>query len=329
MSDKNNTSKENNGFSTGTGKNENKTKTYYAVIFILLLAASLLPVVTAPVALFAGILMAVTIGNPFSEKTHKLTHKLLQYSVIGLGFGMNASVAIEAGKSGIIYTIAGIVTTFTLGFIISRYLKINRSTGILISAGTAICGGSAIAAVSPVINADDEDTSVALGVVFILNSVALLIFPFIGHYLGLTQQQFDIWAAIAIHDTSSVVGASSAYGKMALATATTIKLTRALWIIPVTFAAALMFKSGVKKVKIPFFIIAFFFAMIINTYVTPLKDIFHIIYLISHQLLVTTLFLIGANLSKATLKKVGVKPFVMGVTLWIIIASLSLIAVNN
>jgi uncharacterized integral membrane protein (TIGR00698 family) len=315
----------NNNLNINSNKAQNNK--YHAVIFILLLSASLVPIITAPIALFAGILMAVTIGNPFSQKTHKLTHSLLQYSVIGLGFGMNASVAIEAGKSGIIYTVAGIVTTFTLGFIISRYLKLNRSTGILISAGTAICGGSAIAAVSPVINADDEDTSVALGVVFILNSVALLVFPLIGHYLGLSQQQFGIWAAIAIHDTSSVVGASSAYGKTALATATTIKLTRALWIIPVTFTAALMFKSGVKKVKIPFFIIAFFFAMIINTYVSPLKDVFHIIYLISHQLLVTTLFLIGANLSKDTLKKVGVKPFIMGITLWVIISSLSLFAI--
>lgn len=302
-------------------------KKYQLIIFILLLAACAAPIVTAPLALFAGIVLALTIGNPVVAKTQKLTHKLLQFSVIGLGFGMNAAVALDAGRKGLIYTIAGITLTFLLGFLISKVLKINKNTSILISAGTAICGGSAIAAVAPVIEAKSEDTSVALGVVFILNSVALLLFPFIGHHLGLTQSQFGLWSAIAIHDTSSVVGASSQYGKLALATATTIKLTRALWIIPVTLLAALAFKSDVKKVKIPFFIIAFFLAMLVNTYLGALHDVFQIIYMIAKQALVVTLFLIGSNLSRETLKKVGLKPFVMGITLWIIISSLSLFAV--
>ncbi|MDP4176526.1 MAG: putative sulfate exporter family transporter [Bacteroidota bacterium] len=297
------------------------------IIFVLLLIACAFPVVSAPLALFAGIVLAVTIGNPVIEKTQKLTHKLLQFSVIGLGFGMNAAVALEAGKKGFIYTIAGITLTFLLGFIISRFLKVNKNTSILISAGTAICGGSAIAAVAPVIEAKSEDTTVALGVVFILNSVALLLFPFIGHYLGLSQPQFGLWSAIAIHDTSSVVGASSQYGKLALATATTIKLTRALWIIPVTLLSALMFKSDLKKIKIPFFIFAFFLAMLVNTYFTSMHNLFQIVYLVAKQALVVTLFLIGSNLSKETLKKVGLRPFVMGITLWVIISSLSLLAV--
>jgi uncharacterized integral membrane protein (TIGR00698 family) len=297
------------------------------IIFILLLIACAFPIVSAPLALFAGIVLAVTIGNPVIAKTQKLTHKLLQFSVIGLGFGMNAAVALEAGKKGFIYTIAGITLTFLLGFIISRFLKVNKNTSILISAGTAICGGSAIAAVAPVIEAESEDTTVALGVVFILNSVALLLFPFIGHYLGLSQPQFGLWSAIAIHDTSSVVGASSQYGKLALATATTIKLTRALWIIPVTLVSALMFKSDLKKIKIPYFIFAFFLAMLVNTYFTSMHSLFQIVYLIAKQALVITLFLIGSNLSKETLKKVGLRPFVMGITLWVIISSLSLLAV--
>ncbi|MGE5681222.1 MAG: YeiH family protein [Bacillota bacterium] len=300
---------------------------YHIIIFALLLLLCMFPVVTAPLALFAGIVLAVTIGNPVIAKTQKLTHKLLQFSVVGLGFGMNAAVALEAGKKGIIYTVAGITVTFILGYIFSKILKVNKNTSILISAGTAICGGSAIAAVAPVIEAKSEDTSVALGVVFILNSIALLLFPFVGHQLGLSQTQFGLWSAIAIHDTSSVVGASSQYGKLALATATTIKLTRALWIIPVTLLSALMFKSDVKKIKIPLFIIFFFLAMLINTYLVGFHDYFQIIYSVSKQALVVTLFLIGSNLSKNTLKKVGLKPFALGITLWIIVSALSLLAV--
>jgi len=285
------------------------------------------PFVSAPIALLAGIIFSMTSGNPFIKQTRSLTHKLLQLSVIGLGFGMNAAVALEAGRKGFLYTIAGILTTFTLGYIFSRILKIDKKTSFLISAGTAICGGSAIAAVAPAIDAEDDNTSIALGVVFALNSVALFAFPVIGHNLGLDQSQFGLWAAIAIHDTSSVVGASSQYGKLALATATTVKLTRALWIIPVTLIAGFVFKSGVKKVKVPFFIFAFFAAMILNSYFTIMHGVFNVIYIISKQALVLTLFLIGANLSPEVLKKVGVKPLLFGITLWIIISSLSLFAV--
>jgi uncharacterized integral membrane protein (TIGR00698 family) len=297
------------------------------IIFVLLLLMCVFPFVSAPIALLAGIIFSMTSGNPFIKQTRSLTHKLLQLSVIGLGFGMNAAVALEAGRKGFLYTIAGILTTFTLGYIFSRILKIDKKTSFLISAGTAICGGSAIAAVAPAIDAEDDNTSIALGVVFALNSVALFAFPVIGHNLGLDQSQFGLWAAIAIHDTSSVVGASSQYGKLALATATTVKLTRALWIIPVTLIAGFVFKSGVKKVKVPFFIFAFFAAMILNSYFTIMHGVFNVIYIISKQALVLTLFLIGANLSPEVLKKVGVKPLLFGITLWIIISSLSLFAV--
>jgi len=270
---------------------------YTTFIFIAALLLCAFPVISAPIALFLGIVISLTMGNPLINHTRKLTHKLLQFSVIGLGFGMNAAVAIEAGKKGFIYTISGITITFLLGYIISTILKVNKKTSFLISAGTAICGGSAIAAVAPVIDADNEDTSVALGVVFILNSVALFLFPIIGHYLGFTQSQFGLWSAIAIHDTSSVVGASSQYGKLALATAVTIKLTRALWIVPVTLASGYAFKSEVKKVKIPLFIIAFIITMLLNTYIHSFQYIFQGIYTVSKQALVITLFLIGANLS--------------------------------
>jgi uncharacterized integral membrane protein (TIGR00698 family) len=297
------------------------------ILLVLLLAACALPAISAPVALLMGIVFALTVGNPLIEKTRAATHRLLQGSVIGLGFGMNAAVALEVGTRGLAFTVAGILLTFTLGFLIARVLKVDKTTSYLISAGTAICGGSAIAAVAPAIGAKSENTSVALGVVFILNSVALLLFPVIGHYLHLSQQQFGLWSAIAIHDTSSVVGAASQYGKEALQAATTIKLTRALWIIPVTFLSAVMFKAEAKGIKIPYFIFAFFLAMLLNTYITAWGGAFHVIYLIARQGLVVTLFLIGANLSRATLKAVGFRPFAMGILLWIVVSSLTLLNV--
>jgi uncharacterized integral membrane protein (TIGR00698 family) len=236
-------------------------------------------------------------------------------------------VALEAGKTGLIYTVIGISTTFLLGYIISKLFKVKEKTAFLISTGTAICGGSAIAALAPIVEADSEDTSVSLGVVFILNSVALLLFPMLGHMMGMSESRFGLWSAIAIHDTSSVVGAASHYGKTALAVATTVKLTRALWIIPVSLVSAFFFKSGVKKVKIPYFIFAFFGAMILNTYFTGMHDVFQIISLIAKQGLVVTLFLIGSNITIATIKNVGYKPFVMGILLWLAVSSMTLFLV--
>jgi uncharacterized integral membrane protein (TIGR00698 family) len=300
---------------------------YSKILLIFLLAVCSLPLISAPIALLLGIAFALTVGNPLIDATRKATHRLLQGSVIGLGFGMNVAVAIEVGTRGLIFTIAGILLTFTLGYLIARAIKVDKMTSYLISTGTAICGGSAIAAVAPAIGAKSENTSVALGVVFILNSVALLLFPVIGHHLHLTQEQFGLWSAIAIHDTSSVVGAASQYGKEALQAATTIKLTRALWIIPVTLLSAVLFKSDAKGIKIPYFIFAFFLAMVANTYLPSMGAVFHIVYLIAKQGLVITLFLIGANLSRATLKSVGFRPFVMGILLWIAVASLTLLNV--
>ncbi len=301
---------------------------YSNVLFIILLVLCAFPQISAPIALLAGVVFAVLFGNPFIEKTQKATHKLLQFSVVGLGFGMNAAVALEAGKSGFLYTIAGIITTFVVGMTLAKLLKIEKKTSYLISTGTAICGGSAIAAVSPVIESKSEETSVALGVVFVLNSVALILFPFLGHVLGLTQEQFGLWAAIAIHDTSSVVGAASSYGKTALDIATTVKLTRALWIIPVALLSGMFFKSEVKKVKIPYFIFVFFLAMLVNTYLVGMRDIFHVVYEISRQGLVITLFLIGSNITLNTIKTVGYKPFVLGILLWVIMSSLTLFVVG-
>jgi uncharacterized integral membrane protein (TIGR00698 family) len=304
------------------------TKHNYAqMLLVLLLAIGAVPVVSAPLALSLGIVFALTAGNPAIEKTCVATHRLLQGSVIGLGFGMNAAVALEVETRGLMFTVAGILITFTLGYLISRMLKVDKMTGYLISTGAAICAGSAIAAVAPAIGAKSESTSVALGVVFILNSLALLLFPIIGHQLNLSQQQFGLWSAIAIHDTSSVVGAASQYGKEALQAATTIKLTRVLWIIPITLLSAVVFKSKAKGIKIPYFIFAFFLAMVVDTYLTAWGSAFHFVYLIAKQGLVVTLFLIGANLSRATLKSVGFRPFVMGIFLWIVISSLTLLNV--
>jgi uncharacterized integral membrane protein (TIGR00698 family) len=288
------------------------------IFFLILLACCCLPFITAPVALLAGVIFALSFGNPFIKRTQKATHVLLQFSVVGLGFGMNAGVALEAGKTGLIYTIIGITGTCCIGYLLAKFI---------ISTGTAICGGSAIAAVAPIIEAGSEDTSVALGVVFILNSVALLLFPALGHFMGLSETRFGLWAAIAIHDTSSVVGAASHYGKTALAVATTVKLTRALWIIPVSIISSFFFKSEVKKLKIPYFIFAFFGAMVLNTYLSGLHDIFQIISTIAKQGLVVTLFLIGSNITVKTLKNVGYKPFVMGIVLWIIVSTMTLLMV--
>ena len=279
-----------------------------------------------PLALALGLVIALTAGNPYAKKTSKLTKILLQASVVGLGFGMNLQKVVEAGRTGILFTVATIVGTLLLGYLLSRALRINAHTAHLISSGTAICGGSAIAAVGPVIGASDEEMSVSLGTVFILNSVALFLFPIIGAALHLTQKQFGVWSAIAIHDTSSVVGAASAYGKEALQIATTVKLTRALWIVPLTIGTALAFHRGGKtRVTIPWFIFLFVVASIIRTYVNGPWDI---IVLIARIGLTLTLFLIGAGLSRRSLAAVGIRPLILGVLLWLAISMAGLWAVT-
>jgi uncharacterized integral membrane protein (TIGR00698 family) len=249
---------------------------------------------------------------------------LLQVSVVGLGFGMSLQQAFASGKDGMLFTIVSVAGTLLLGSFLAKKLNVDKKTGYLISAGTAICGGSAIAAVGPVIKANDGQMSVSLGTVFVLNAIALFLFPTLGHILGLTQHQFGLWSAIAIHDTSSVVGAASAYGKEALQVATTVKLTRALWIIPVTFVTSFIFKSKSDKVYMPWFIFLFILAMIINTLFSLPTDLTGGIVMVARKGLTLSLFFIGASLTKSVLRNVGVRPMIQGVLIWIVISVVSL-----
>jgi uncharacterized integral membrane protein (TIGR00698 family) len=283
--------------------------------------------VTPPVALFLGLIFALLCGQAYPKFNKKVSKKLLQYSVIGLGFGMNLHASLASGKEGMIFTIISVIGTMVIGMLIGRkVLKMNRDTAYLISSGTAICGGSAIAAVGPVIKAKESDMSVALATIFILNAIALFIFPVLGEWMGLTQQQFGTWAAIAIHDTSSVVGAGAAYGEEALQVATTIKLTRALWIIPLALITSVIFKNESKKISIPWFILWFVVAILINTYLLDSAPMVgKIISGIARKALIITMFFIGASLSTDVLKAVGIKPLIQGVLLWIVISVSSLL----
>jgi len=297
------------------------------LIFLFCVVICLTPFVSPAIALLLGLVVAQLTGHPYVHLNHKATQVLLQVSVVGLGFGMNVHSALQAGKQGILFTIASITCTLIFGYFLGRWLNIERKTSHLISSGTAICGGSAIAAISPVIKAEEKQISVALGCVFILNSLALFIFPVIGHYFNLSQTQFGLWCALAIHDTSSVVGAASKYGSHALEVATTVKLARALWIIPVSIASALVFKNNSKKITIPYFIGLFILAMITNTYIPIVSRSSPYITLIARSGLTLTLFLIGAGLSRKILASVGFKPLLQGVILWITISSTALYAV--
>ncbi|WP_083320804.1 YeiH family protein [Hymenobacter glacialis] len=294
------------------------------VVFGLIVLFCFTPWASPPVALALGLLLAQTLGNPFSTQAKKVTAKLLQYSVIGLGFGMNAHAAVQAGREGLLFTVASIAGTLVLGYLVGRWLGLGRRVVHLISCGTAICGGSAIAAVGPVLRAKDEEMSVALGTVFVLNAVALFAFPTIGHALAMTQNQFGLWCAIAIHDTSSVVGAATAYGDQALQVATTVKLARALWIIPVALGTALVFKQKGVKIKIPYFILGFVVAMLINTFVPAARPLGPLMVSLAKIGLTVTLFLIGAGLSMKVVKSVGPRPYLLGTVLWLVISMASL-----
>ncbi len=281
--------------------------------------------VTPPVALFLGLAFALLCGQAHPKFNKKTSKYLLQYSVVGLGFGMNLQASLASGKEGMEFTIISVVGTLLIGWVIGRkFLKVDRDTSYLISSGTAIRGGSAIAAVGPVLKAKDSEMSVALGTIFILNAIALFIFPMIGHALNMSQHEFGTWAAIAIHDTSSVVGAGAAYGEEALRVATTIKLTRALWIIPLAIATSFIFKSKGQKISIPWFIFFFVLAMVVNTYVLNLSETGALIGAginsITRKTLTITLFFIGASLSRDVLKAVGIKPLVQGILLWVVIS---------
>ena len=278
--------------------------------------------VTPPLALFLGLAFALICGQAHPKFNKKTSKYLLQYSVVGLGFGMNLDSALASGKEGMEFTIISVIGTLLIGWFIGRkVLKVDRNTSYLISSGTAICGGSAIAAVGPVVKANDREMSVALATIFILNAIALFIFPVIGHALGMSQHEFGTWAAIAIHDTSSVVGAGAAYGEEALKVATTIKLTRALWIIPMAFATSFIFKSKGQKISIPWFIFFFVLAMIVNTYLLgSVPELGSAINGLARKTLTITMFFIGASLSMDVVRSVGLKPLIQGILLWIVIS---------
>lgn len=278
--------------------------------------------VTPPLALFLGLAFALICGQAHPKFNKKTSKYLLQYSVVGLGFGMNLDSALASGKEGMEFTIISVIGTLLIGWFIGRkVLKLDRNTSYLISSGTAICGGSAIAAVGPVVKANDSEMSVALATIFILNAIALFIFPVIGHALGMSQHEFGTWAAIAIHDTSSVVGAGAAYGEEALKVATTIKLTRALWIIPMAFATSFIFKSKGQKISILWFIFFFVLAMIVNTYLLgSIPELGSAINGLARKTLTITMFFIGASLSMDVVRSVGLKPLIQGILLWVVIS---------
>ncbi len=275
--------------------------------------------ITPAVALFVGLMFALCFGCPYPKFNKKGSKFLLQASVVGLGFGMNVTESLKSGSEGMMFTIVSVIGVMVLGVLFGYWLKLNRKTSYLIASGTAICGGSAIAAVGPVLKANEEEMAVSLGVIFILNAIALFIFPPIGHFFDMSQAQFGTWAAIAIHDTSSVVGAGDAYGPEALQLATLIKLTRALWIIPLALVTMLIFREKGSKISIPWFIFLFVLAMIINTYCNLPAEISSWIVWLAKKGLVLTLFFIGASLSLKTIKNVGTTPLILAVALWIVI----------
>lgn len=308
----------------------------------IVLSSVWLPIISPPVALALGILFAFTVEHPHRQASSRTIKWLLQASVVGLGFGINAYSIVKAGQTGVGFTIAGIAGTLSLGLLLGKFLGVRGHSSYLISVGTAICGGSAIAAVAPVLKADETEISVALGTVFVLNALALFLFPPLGTSLGLTQEQFGVWAAIAIHDTSSVVGAAAKFGSEALATATTVKLSRALWIIPVTLATALWVRNSAAaalgkessheasasasgtNIAIPYFVLFFMLASVITTFLPGASVLGAYIVPLAKAGLTLTLFLIGTGLSKTMLLTVGIKPLLQGVVLWVAVSALAL-----
>ncbi len=294
------------------------------LIFFVVTLLCLTPLISSPIALVLGLTLASLGLIPNGIALGKLTKKLLAYSIIGLGFGIHLDQAIAASKEGIGLIVTSIFCTLALGGILTKALGIEKKLGHLIASGTAICGGSAIAAVAPAINAKDDETSLALATVFILNSVALFVFPVIGHLLNMSQHAFGVWSAIAIHDTSSVVGAASAYGDEALLIATTLKLARALWIIPVAFISALLFKGESKKITVPFFILFYCLAILIAYLLPDFGYLYQGIFDVSKRVLVLCLFFIGCGITINKVKEAGLKPLLLGISLWVTISACSL-----
>ena len=293
------------------------------IVFVLLLLISCSGFISPPVALVLGIVYGLALPHAFGKQAKIASRWLLQLSVIGLGFGMNLHQVIQAGRSGFLYTMLGITFALLVGMALGALFGVQRVPAFLISTGTAICGGSAIAAVGPITHATDEEMGVALGTIFVLNSIALLVFPAIGAYLKMTQSQFGLWAALAIHDTSSVVGAAAKYGTEALGIATTVKLARALWIVPVALGTALV-RGAKAKIQWPWFIVFFCLAAVCKTYLPAGANAYALAVKAAKIGLTATLFLIGTGISIATLKRVGHRPLLQGVVLWLIVLTLSL-----
>ena len=312
------------------------------ILFFLILILSFTGILSPPVALAAGIFFGLSFTHPYASRSRTAAKFLLQTSVVALGFGMNLHEVLKAGRSGFLYTALGIAFALGMGLALGKLLRVRGNSSFLITAGTAICGGSAIAAVGPILEADDEEMAVSLGTIFILNSIALLLFPPIGNALHLSQSQFGLWAALAIHDTSSVVGAASKYGTHALVIGTTVKLARALWIVPLALATAAFKRTSrfkrsssrrplaaassdsSNRVPVPWFILFFVLAAVVNTYAPALLKVTASLFTVGRLGLTATLFLIGTGISRATLKEVGWRPLLQGVLLWMAVGLTSL-----
>jgi uncharacterized integral membrane protein (TIGR00698 family) len=297
------------------------------ILFVAGLAFCLTPWASPPLALLAGLAFGAVASHPYPGESRQISKYMLQAAVVGLGFGMNLHQVLRAGSSGFLYTAVGIAFALAVGTALARIIKVDQRAAFLISTGTAICGGSAIAAVGPVLGATEDEMSVSLGTVFLLNSVALLTFPAIGTAFQLSQTQFGLWAALAIHDTSSVVGACAKYGATALAVGTTVKLARALWIVPITVATAVA-KGSKTRIQWPWFILLFCLAAMLNTYFLEGLPVYQFLARTGKLMLVFTLFLIGATLSPSALSKVGPRPLIQGVLLWAVVAAASLLAIR-
>jgi uncharacterized integral membrane protein (TIGR00698 family) len=316
-------------------KNLFRNQSLSRYLFLALALLSLTNWINSGIGLLMGIFFALFFGNPYLDLSKQFTHRLLAWAVVGLGAGMNLAVVANVGFQGLGYTILGIATALLAGTALGRLLKTSQDTSLLITVGTAICGGSAIAAVAPVIRAKHHEISVALGIVFLLNALALFLFPTLGHYFGMNEEQFGLWSALAIHDTSSVIGATLQYGPHALEVGTTVKLARALWIVPIAFAIGFFRSrkqsasegSGGAAGKKPWFILGFLIAAALVTWIPDLQSFGHQVEAIAKHLFVLTLFLIGSNLTPAALKSVGVKPFIQGTLLWALIATTSLVCI--
>lgn len=298
-------------------------------VYFLIIIITLLGYINSPTALILGFTYTLIFKNPFKIYSHKAIHYFLKISIVGLGFGMFIKQTLETSKDALSLTVYSIVLTVALGIILTRLFKLNLKLGHLITSGTAICGGSAIAAISQVIKAKNSTISMALCLVFLLNSIALFVFPAIGHFLNLTQEQFGLWCAIAIHDTSSVVGAALGYGDEALRVATTVKLSRTLWIIPLSIFSIFLFKTKGEKIKPPYFILLFIGAIIINSYHVLPQAATLFIVLLSKRLLILTLFFVGSSISVKELKATGVKPVLLALILWCFISVFSLVYILN